>query len=184
MNMATDDLAARIRAIEDRQAIAELPARYAMAVDGRDLDQLCALFVDDVPFGRHGAGPIGARSHFKEALSGFTRSVHLLAGQMIDAIEGDRATGRVYCRAEHEVGDDWIVAAICYTDQYERRGGRWLFARRKPQLWYATDWARRPCGPDWFSWPGKTSGSATAAELPQAFPTWERFWSDCGRPMR
>lgn len=76
-----------------------------------------------------------------------------------------------------ESGDAWIIAAIRYTDRYERHGGKWLFARRKPQLWYASDWLRRPAGPDWFHWPGKTGGSAVSAQLPAAFPEWERFWS-------
>ena len=49
-------LAARLDRIESRQAISQLPSRYAMALDARDLDSLVALFVDDVEAGADGRG--------------------------------------------------------------------------------------------------------------------------------
>lgn len=170
----------RLRAIEDRLALAQLPSRYAMAVDSRDLDELATLFVDDVDFGPHGRGASGVKSYFDEALSGFRRSIHLLAGQTLDVLEGDTATGRVYCQAEHETGENWVVAAICYSDHYRRCGSEWRFVKRKPQMWYATDWNCRPAGPEWFNWPGKSGGKNNSARLPQSFPKWDEFWTRHG----
>jgi len=46
------DLVRRIERSEARQAIAELPARYAIAVDSRDIDSWVNLFVEDVDCGK------------------------------------------------------------------------------------------------------------------------------------
>ena len=45
-----ETLLARIDRIESTLAIQQLPIRYALAVDGRDIDAWLALFVDDVDF--------------------------------------------------------------------------------------------------------------------------------------
>lgn len=45
----------RLDRVESSLAIAQLPSRYAMALDARDLDTLVALFVDDVDAGAEGA---------------------------------------------------------------------------------------------------------------------------------
>jgi hypothetical protein len=46
----------RLDRIESSLAICQLPSRYAMALDARDLDTLVALFVDDVDAGAQGRG--------------------------------------------------------------------------------------------------------------------------------
>ena len=40
-----------------RGKIHQLADRYALAVDGKDIDALAALFVEDVENGRYGPGP-------------------------------------------------------------------------------------------------------------------------------
>lgn len=45
----------RLDRVESSLAITQLPSRYAMALDARDLDTLVALFVDDVDAGAEGA---------------------------------------------------------------------------------------------------------------------------------
>lgn len=46
-----------------------------------------------------------------------------------------RSVIRTYGTAEHrlsgETGDELLVWAIRYQDQWSREGGRWLFARRE-----------------------------------------------------
>src|SRR2546421_374171 len=81
-------------------AIRQLAARYALAVDSRDLDALVELFVPDVDCGRWGTGRPALRSFFASVLERFHRSVHLVAGHVID-LRGAEASGVVYCRAEH-----------------------------------------------------------------------------------
>ena len=168
------DLAERLDRVESRQAIGQLPIRYAMAVDGRDVDAWLRLFVPDVQVRRDAFGREALRGHITPLLRTFGRSVHQVCGHRIDldADDPDRATGAVYCRAEHEVADRWIVMAICYFDEYRRIDGEWLFARRRERHWYAADVNEHPQAVGFDSW-----GGGAAPALPDAFPTWARFWA-------
>lgn len=172
--MAEFELMQRVERIEAQLAIQQLPVRYALAVDGRDLDALVGLFVDDVAAGRWGEGRPGLRNWYDYCLRTFYRSIHQICGHTIDLVDADHATGTVYCRAEHEDGDKWVVVAICYFDTYERRNGQWFFVRRKEKHWYSSDIVARPAGPNFQAWPDKWEDRAPA--LPAAFPHWSGFW--------
>ena len=117
------------------------------------------------------------RRLIEPALRRFYRSIHQICGHRVDLVDADHAEGKAYCRAEHEVGELWIVMAICYSDTYERRGGEWLFTRRKERHWYAADQTRRPRGPDFYDWPDR---DFTEPTLPAAFDTWLPFWEAAG----
>jgi hypothetical protein len=173
-----DDLAARLDRIESTLAIQQLPVRYALAVDGRDFDAWTELFVEDVNCGRHGVGRPVLKRFIESACAGFYRSIHYICGHEIAFQGPDEATGQVYCRAEHEVGDGWVVMAILYADTYARRDGRWHFVRRKERHWYAADQAGLPRGPGFYDWPGR---AAAPPALPDAFPSWAAFWNGRGR---
>jgi hypothetical protein len=167
------DLLRRIDRIEGQLAIQQLPIRYALAVDGRDLDAWVGLFVEDVNCGRHGRGRAVLRSLIEPQVRTFYRSIHQICGHEIDLIDAETATGKVYCRAEHEARGKWVVMAICYFDEYARRDGRWYFVRRKERHWYSTDVLERPGQPafqNWDAWPD------AQPELPHAFATWKDFW--------
>ena len=168
-----DELLARIDRIESTQAIQQLPIRYAMAVDGRDIDGWVKLFVEDVDCGRYGKGREALKSFIAPTVSNFYRSLHLICGHRIDFVDADNATGAVYCRAEHEDGDNWVVMGICYFDTYARRDGEWFFVRRKERHWYAAEEMDRPHGPNFSNWPGQAIPEPT---MPQAFPTWAGYW--------
>lgn len=180
--MMTDitELARRLERTEARQAIAELPCRYAIAVDSRDIDSWVNLFVEDVDCGRRGKGREALRSFIEPSVRTFYRSIHQICGHVVDFIDDDTATGTVYCRAEHEDGDNWVVMAICYFDTYERRDGTWYFVRRKEQHWYAADMLERPSGPNFSNWPGQDT---PAPRLPEAFPAWKGFWEAAGEQV-
>ena len=173
--MSTSDLEARLDAIESRLAIGQLPVRYAMAVDGRDVDAWVRLFVPDVQVGRDRFGREALAEHIDRSLRGFRRSVHLICGQRIDLDPDDRdhATGATYCRAEHEVDDRWILTPIIYFDTYRRVDGEWLFQRRKERHWYAADINEHPQAVGYDSWHYSKPPS-----LPDAFPSWGPFWGE------
>ncbi len=171
---APDEVLARLAGVEAYQAIQQLPVRYALAVDGRDIDAWVALFVPDVDMGRHGRGRDVLRSYIEPQLRWFYRSMHQIVGHRIELLDDDSARGAVYCRAEHEVGDRWIVMAICYFDDYRRVDGEWFFARRAEKHWYAADVLERPQAVDFDSW----HTSPNAPPLPHAFPTWSTFFDD------
>lgn len=180
MTASTQDLASRLARVEAQLAIQQLPARYALAVDSRDLDSLVALFVDDVPCGRWGTGREALKTYYGSGniLRGFYRSIHQVCGHTIDLVDEDHAKGTVYCRAEHEDGDHWVVMAICYFDTYERRDGQWYFARRDERHWYSTDWQRTPGQPQLQAWPGRYTDAKYQPRLPHSLPGWEAFWRD------
>ena len=168
--MIAGSLEERVDRIASGQAIEQLAIRYALAVDGRDIDAWTALFVEDVDCGRHGRGRAVLASVIEPLLRQFYRSIHLICGHRIEFDDPDHATGVVYCRAEHEVGDRWPVMAIAYFDQYERREGEWFFVRRQEKHGYSVDSAERPA-PPFHRWP-----EGRDARLPGDFATWRDFW--------
>jgi hypothetical protein len=169
--MPESDLAARLDRVESTLAIGQLPVRYAMAIDRRDVDAWVSLFVEDVPVRRDVSGHAALREFIEPALRRFRRSVHQICGQRIEFVDDDHATGNTYCRAEHEVDDRWIVMAICYFDEFRRDDSEWLFSRRRERHWYAADINEHPQLVNFDSW---RMGAAPA--LPELFPTWQPFW--------
>ena len=167
-------LLARIDRMESQLALQELVARYAMAVDARDLDTWLSLFIDDVDCGRRGKGREALRSFIEPAVRTFYRSVHHVTGQAVDFIDPDNATGRVYCRAEHEYGDKWIVQACCYFDTYQRRDGQWFFVKRDEDFFYSGDVLARP--QEGVSWPGPDPKHQPGM-MAGRHPTWAAFWA-------
>ena len=166
------ELAQRIDRLESRDAIRNLVARYAILIDSRDLDALTELFVDDVRVTREERGHKALRALLEHLCRQFTTSVHFVGAQTLDFLDDDHAEGVVYCKAEHEYGDQWIVMAIQYWDRYERRDGRWLFTGRQVKHWYATDLNDPPIGPIKTRW--NVSGPE---ELPGAYDSWNRYWA-------
>jgi ketosteroid isomerase-like protein len=156
------------------EEIRQLAARYAVAVDSRDLDSLVSLFVDDVQVGREQRGHEALRAFFDRSLRGVTVTILNTGTHVIDLLDADHATGIVYCRGEVQLGDRWIVQAIQYRDSYERRNGQWLFTRRRHLLWHAREVGTSPVGLAHGTWPEDQIGTF---ELPEAWPTWGAFWA-------
>lgn len=172
--MTTESLEHRIERLETMAAIGQLPIRYAVAVDARDLDAWVSLFIPEVQVGRSDFGRQALRAYIEPRLRTFGRSMHQICGHRIelDPEDPDRASGLTYCRAEHEVGDRWIVMAICYFDAYQRVEGEWYFSRRRERHWYVADINEHPQAVDFDSWKRERP-----ADLPDAFATWAPFWA-------
>ncbi len=168
-----DAVAARLDRIESSLALAQLPSRYAMALDSRDVGALVELFVDDVKAGAEGQGRAALQRWYDRVLRRFYRSIHLICGHQFTFLDSDHATGSVYCRAEHEDGDGWYIITMQYDDVYERRDGRWFFVKRREHPWYSVDITERP-GPDFIRWP---SDVELRSSMPQRMASWQRFWS-------
>ena len=97
---------------------------------------------------------------------------------VFDFIDDDHAEGHLYCRAEHEIGEQWVIAMLRYHDRYERRDdGKWYFRWRRVHLFYVTDMLERPMGPDRVRWPGRDT---SAAEMPFIDENWQRFYGADG----
>jgi SnoaL-like domain len=168
------DMDGRLAAIEARLEIAQLPVRYALGVDSRDVELIVGTFHPEAWMGkRWGLGPDAARAFYNDVLKRFYRSVHHVGGHLVELIDADNATGKVYCRAEHEDRGKWIVQSIIYSDEYKRApDGWWCFLRRRHLHWYSTDILDRPAA-DFQSWPGWENDPPA---LPHAFPSWTEYW--------
>lgn len=175
--MTDRELLRRIDRVDSIQAIQALAVRYAMAVDARDIDTWLGTFVEDIDCGRRGRGREALRSFIEPAVRDFYRTVHQITGHIVDEIDGDHAKGRVYCRAEHEYGEHWIVQTICYFDIYLRRDGQWYFAARREDFFYTCDVLERPQDADFRRWPGPAPKHVPPM-MAGRFPSWLSFWAD------
>jgi ketosteroid isomerase-like protein len=152
--------------------IRQLAARYALAVDSRDLDSLVDLFVPDVHVGRRERGRDALRESFRESLRGIGVSILNVGTQVIDVVDDTHASGHVYCKGEIQDGDRWIHQAILYRDTYERRGDHWYFVRRIHELWYGAEVGVNPLALPPANWPEHHDGRGT---LPERWDTWTEF---------
>lgn len=179
MQTMTTELERRIDRLESAEAIRQLAARYALALDQRDVPTLVSLFVPDVQTGQGGVGHAALAEWFDPVLRPYRITFHLIGNHVIDFVDADHATGVVYCRPEHEVGDLWVVMPMQYWDRYERRDGVWSFKSRKPVVFYAADVLEHPLRvPGRFQFPGNPM--IHSAELPERWESWTTFWSRTG----
>lgn len=182
MNDAT--LAERIERLESLDQIRQLPAKYALALDMRDMDALVSLFAPDVRVGRDTSGRQALRAYMDRTLrSPFTGTSHHIGGHIIEFDSPDRAQGIVYSKNEHETGDEWVIMQMMYADNYVRAEGRWCFARRLPLYWYATDLNKPPIGPNKMRWPGT---EWVEGNFHKMFASYDEFWArdgDSGSPV-
>jgi hypothetical protein len=168
-------LESRLDRLESLAEIRQLPQRYALAVDSRDLDTLVALFVPDVQVGRQEQGREALKVWFRQALSRMKSTVHFVGNHVIDFDSEDGAHGVVYCRDELDYPDrgEWQVGVLQYWDTYRRVDGEWLFERRKFHRWYIVDALTRPS-----HGAGVDGARLSTTQLPEAFPTWSAFWAE------
>ena len=165
----------RFDRLESLDEIRQLVAKYCLALDMRDLDALCGLFPENVQVSRDSTGRRALKVWFDQTLrEQFTGTAHVTGNHIIEFEDPDHARGLVYSRNEHETGDEWVIMQMLYWDDYERIDGRWLFRRRLPCYWYATDLNRPPVGTEKMRWPDRERYDGAFHDL---FPSWEEFWS-------
>jgi len=169
---------ARLDRLESLDAIRQLPAKYALALDMRDMDAMVSLFPTDVRVGRETSGRLALREYMDGTLrSPFTGTSHHIGGHIIEFDDADHAHGIVYSKNEHETGDEWVIMQMMYVDDYVRQDDRWYFARRLPLYWYATDLNRPPIGDSKMRWPDTEWAEGNFHKL---FPSYEEFWGRSG----
>ena len=162
-----------------RDEIRQLAERYALAVDGKDLDGVAVLFVDDVDNGRYGVGHAGVKRFYDQSLRKFHCSMHLVGNHVIDFDDDQHAHGVVYCRAHHHIlePDHWFDVALAYFDTYERRGDAWQFSRRRVRSWYRQEFGHPEHGTERVVEAPAESGPQRGARMPDAFGTFDEFWA-------
>ena len=155
------------------EEIRQLAARYAIALDSRDLDALVGCFVDDVHPRTNRRSRDVLHEIFEAQLRAIGVSILNLGTHRIEILDDDHATGLVYCHAQIQDGKRWIHQQILYRDTYERRGGNWYFVRRVHELFYGEEAPSNPLDQPPANWPERHDGRGTA---PESFPTWNAFW--------
>ncbi len=177
------DLETRIDRLESLDAIRQLPAKYALCLDMRDIDMMVTLFPEDVRVGKDASGRKALRAYMDRTLrSPFTGTSHHIGGHIIDFDDPDHARGIVYSKNEHETPveggqDEWVIMQMMYADDYVRQDGQWFFARRLPLYWYATDLNKPPVGDKKMRWPGAEDAEGNFHKL---FPAYEEYWARGG----
>ena len=79
------DLADRIDRLESLEEIRQLPAKYALALDMRDMDAMVGLFCADVRVGKETSGREALREYMDKTLrSPFTGTSHHIGGHIIE----------------------------------------------------------------------------------------------------
>jgi ketosteroid isomerase-like protein len=155
-----EDLEARLRALEEREAIRELRATYCFLVDDGRYDELVeSCFTKDAlcDFGAadgslapmRAEGREEVRAFFSQAVASLLRDMsHTVHNHRI-TIDGDQASGDCYFEltaTDAASGDD-VMGAGRYVDRYRREGGRWRFAERRAEIFFMTPreegWNRR-----------------------------------------
>jgi len=170
------DIEARLRRLEDIEEIRQLVARYALALDSRDVEVLASLFVADVQVHDGRTGRAALAEWFDPLLRPYKTTFHFVGNHVIDFVDDDYAKGAVYCRPEHEVDDLWVVMPVVYDDRYERQEGHWYFRSRRPHAFYAADVGENPLSVEGrFNFPGNPF--INRATLPDRWESWGKFWS-------
>ncbi|MFJ9097522.1 nuclear transport factor 2 family protein [Streptomyces sp. NPDC102405] len=169
----------RLDRMESLAEIRQLPYRYALALDSRDMDAVAELFVPDVRVGRDAFGRAALHRWYTEAMRASRTTIHQVTNHIVDFDDADRARGVVYCRdqLERPSTGQWEVGELQYWDDYLRVDGEWCFRRRKFHRWYLADALSRPAHGT-----GVNDGSDPlgARQLPESFPTWAPYWDSAG----
>jgi ketosteroid isomerase-like protein len=148
--------------------IRQLVARYAVLMDARDFEAVAALFVDDVRVGPDQRGRAALAAFFADAMRHIPLTILNVGTHLIELDAPDHGRGVVYCRAELQIDDQWVVQAIQYRDVYDRRDGGWRFVKRTHLLWYGREVGTSPLGLEPANWPEHDTGWGQ----PEAWPAW------------
>lgn len=123
----------------DRGRLADLAARYALAVDTREFALLRDVFVVDAVLDT-GRGVRDGIDEILTAMEGLRRyeATHHVLGQQLVERDGDDTTGVTYCTAHH-LRDDGeertdTVMHIRYHDHFLLTGEGWRIARRRLEI--------------------------------------------------
>lgn len=171
---------ARVRRLEDRAELRELVARYAVAIDDRDIEAITALFTPDGVF-RSQDGVMNARGHeavieqFRGRFKALTVSYHFAHDQVLSfGNDPDAASGLVTAHAEVWRNGRALIAALRYADAYRRHAGRWCFAERQVSFLYylPVDEYAQGLGDRLRM---RAYGDRRAADFPESLPTWQLY---------
>jgi SnoaL-like domain len=151
--MSTEDLAKRIAALEDIEAIKKLKARYCAVCDNdHNPDEIVTLFAPDGIWEGDGIGIHKGHAAIRALFEGFRARIsfsqHNVMNPSIE-VDGDRARGTWYFLGPFTFrkGNRAMWLAARYEEDYVRIGGAWKFqhlrAIGRMAAPYETGWAKK-----------------------------------------
>ena len=91
-------LEARIDRLESLDAIRQLPAKYSLCLDMRDMDMMVTLFEPNVRVGRDQSGRKALRAYMDGTLRApFTGTSHHIGGHIIEFDDPDQCLAQCVC---------------------------------------------------------------------------------------
>jgi uncharacterized protein (TIGR02246 family) len=145
----------RFEAVADRVELRALVDRYAVAADSRDREGFAGVFTADgvLAVGPGGGlvGPDAIPAPLDYLDAHYTHTMHLVGNHDV-VLDGDTATGTVYCLAHHLSvrGGEMIDSCmgLRYFDRYVRTDDGWRIAHRSTSVdWQEDRPASPPAGP-------------------------------------
>src|SRR6266496_6462110 len=103
------DLAERIRRIEDRLAIQDLPVRYCVAIDDGDYDGLAEMYTEKATMGET-VGRHEVVDLLRTIRADYGRTIHIPEAHSISFTDDDHATGLVLSHAELDIQQTTVDA--------------------------------------------------------------------------
>jgi len=171
--MDSQEIASRLRKLQDDREIRDLVARYALSVDDHDFDTLASLWAPDARYQWKGASDwtVGAENVaalLKSRIEPAGPSFHVNHDHIIEFGEDpDRATGILSSSAETSNATTHSIGAIRYNDIYIRHDGSWKFQERVIGFLYmvpVSDYPGILCARDRIR---LTNGTRLAAHWPE-----------------
>lgn len=180
MSEQAPSIEARLRRLEDRSELHELVARYAVAIDDRDIAVIADLFTADGAFrSRDGVmnaqGRAAVLEQFRGRFAALTVSNHFSHDHVLsfDA-DPDRAAGLLTAHAEVWRNGRALIAALRYQDSYRREQGRWRFADRLLSFLYYLPVEEYAQGlGDRLRM--RAYGDRRPADFPETLATWKQY---------
>ncbi len=136
-------LEARVRELDDREAIRDLRMRYHQCINDAKIAEIPDLFTEDgeLDFGHLGKATgreqikkffsgIGASDSGRRGTGGLRRVRQFIHNHVIH-LNGDRGNGFAYLEAKPVYSGESYVVAARYDDEYVKRNGQWKFSSMK-----------------------------------------------------
>lgn len=132
-----ESLGARLRRLEDLEAIRDLFVEYGRLLDAGDIESFSSLFADD---GQLQLGPLGSATGRPAIVELMTRAIEGLVGSSFHIIsnptirlDGDTATAQVMWTVIHRQpdGSPRLTMIGHHRDELLRTADGWRFAKRR-----------------------------------------------------
>ena len=125
-----------LKAMLDREAIRELPARYCDCVWRNDIDAIVKLFTPDGEFAIVTPDQTMRARGQRELLDFYARGLAItprpyIHNVVVELGKKGRASGRCYLDLRSAQRDMAWLGAGYYHDEFEKHRGTWKFARRE-----------------------------------------------------